>query len=252
MRISSCALVAASSELASHTPSHCFFSLFLNDRMAHAMSLILAATNGSEIVVGADSLVYEGSGEIYRTYEAPKLRLINGRHWIIAFTGLGNVAKVVWDYFDAKSQTFNPDIRIGVMDCISEMGKVYQQHRLKMDTRAMLAGFSRNAPMIYSWSVNEPSPTGGSLPPWNAIGCGSDVALHLLRISQPLDQLNTEQLVSLVHFSVSEIAKSDVRVGKPIDIGVITPEEATLKTRESLRVFEEKSERLARVLRENL
>ena len=45
------------------------------------MSLILAVTNGNEIVIGADSLAYEGSSEIYRTYEIPKLRLAEMGSW---------------------------------------------------------------------------------------------------------------------------------------------------------------------------
>ena len=95
------------------------------------MSLILAVTNGNEIVIGADSLAYEGSSEIYRAYEIPKLRLVNNGSWVVAFTGMGQAARTVWDYLDAKGQTFNSDIRVGVLECIKCMGEIL--HRIPFE-----------------------------------------------------------------------------------------------------------------------
>lgn len=69
------------------------------------MTLILAATNGQEIIVGADTLVYEGAGigeNAYRTYNVPKLRTVNDNRWIVAFSHLGQAAANLWDYLEAK------------------------------------------------------------------------------------------------------------------------------------------------------
>jgi 20S proteasome alpha/beta subunit len=216
------------------------------------MTLILAATNRREIVVGADTLVYEGSREIYRTYQTPKLRRV-AEHWVVGFTGLGNVAKIVWDFVEASGNTFNPDIRIGVMECIRVMGEAYNEYRLNQDAKALLAGFSGNKPMIYTWEVARPSPSGGNLPPWGAIGCGSDLALYFARNCEPLDRLTAQQLTALVYFSISEVAKSDLRVAKPIDIAVVRPEGIEIKEREFLsRTLEGPSERLAGLVAQNI
>lgn len=211
------------------------------------MTLILAVTNSKEIVVGADSLVYEGSGEVYRTYSTPKLRTINAGRWIIGFSGLANTASMVWDYLEAIKQTFNPDIRIGAFECVKRMGEFYRDNRLNLrDCRALLAGFSESRPKIYSWSVEHPNPDGGDMRPWGAIGCGGDLALHFARNCQPLEDLSTEQLSALAHFSIAEIAKSDNRVEKPIDLGIVTPETAHIEDRDSVNQrFERKSEILS-------
>lgn len=208
------------------------------------MTLVLAVTNSKEIVIGADSLVYEGSGELYRTFTTSKLRTINAGRWIIGFSGLANAASMVWDCFDATGQIFNPDIRIGVFECIKRMGEFYRDNRLNLkDCRALLVGFSESRPQIYSWSIEHINPDGGDMRPWGAIGCGNDLALHFARSCQPLDELSREQLSALAYFSIAEIAKSDNRVGKPIDLGIVSPQEARLEDRDSVsRRFEGASE----------
>jgi 20S proteasome alpha/beta subunit len=216
------------------------------------MTLILGATNGRQIIVGADTLVYEGSGEVYRTYQTPKLRVVNGGKWIIGFTGLAGVAHIVWDYLEAKGQTFDPDIRIGALQCIDEMGKIYTQHHLEPNARAMLAGFLGDRPHIYTWNLAKPIPSGGELPPWGAIGCGSDVALHYVRNCHPMENLDVENLSALVYFSISEIANSDIRVGKPIDIGVVRKDGAAIEPRESILRLEPMSERLSSLIRKEI
>jgi hypothetical protein len=160
---------------------------------------------------------------------------------------------MVWDYFDAISQTFNQDIRIGVFECMKQMGEFYRDQRLDLkECRVLLAGFSGDQPKIYSWHIEKIDPDGGDARPWGAIGCGCDVALHFPRNCQPLGELNQEQLSALVYFSISEIAKSDLRVGKPIDLGVVRPSSAAICKRDSLGMYEEKSERLSRIIRDNL
>jgi len=217
------------------------------------MTLVLAVTNIKEIVVGADSLVFSGSEEVYHTHEATKLRLFNEGRWIIGFAGLGDVAANVLDYIEAKGRTFDPDIRTGMFDCTKYMGEIYQEFRLDAKARVLLAGYTGQKPRIYRWNLAQPNPEGGEIPPWQAIGAGADLALHFARNCQPLETLNTEQLISLVYFSVAEIAKSDPRVRKPIDIGVVTPQGARIEVRDSVQQrFEEKSERMARLIRESL
>jgi 20S proteasome alpha/beta subunit len=216
------------------------------------MTLLLSVTNTKEIVVGADSLVFSGSEEVYHTHETTKLRLFNEAHWIIGFAGLGDVAANVLDYIDAKGQAFNPDIRIGMLECTSYMGEIYKEFRLNTKARVLLAGYTGQKPRIYRWNLAEPNPEGGEIPPWQAIGAGADLALHFARNCQPLETLNTEQLISLVYFSVAEIAESDPRVRKPIDIGIVRPDGAEILSRNSLSTHEEKSRQLARLIRENL
>lgn len=218
------------------------------------MTLVVAATNGREIVVGADTRVYEGDATVYRTYEVPKLRLINHGRWIMAFSGLGSQARAVWEYMEAEAPTFNPDIRVGIMECIGRMGEVYQKYPFPPGANVLLAGFANEQPRIYQWDMAEPSPRGGESPPWGAIGIGDGVALHFVRNCEPLYTLDLEQLNSLVYFSISEVAKSggDPRVGKPIDIGVVRSTGAEIRRRGSLQHLEEKSVRLARLTRENL
>ncbi len=216
------------------------------------MTLIVAVTNGREIVVGADTLVYEGSGEVYRTYETPKLRVVNGGRWIIGFTGLGQVAKIVWDYMEAKGQTFSTDIRVGVLECVKCIGEIYKEYRLDPNATTLLAGFCGSQPHIYSWGIGQPAPRGGDIPPWEAIGCGCDVALHYVRNCRPMEDFDIEKLSALVHFSISEIANSDVRVGKPIDIGVVKEDGALIEPRESIRQFELISDRLSALIRNEI
>jgi hypothetical protein len=71
--------------------------------------------------------------------------------------------------------------------------------------------------------------------PWGAIGCGSDLALHFARNCQPLEELSRDQLSALAYFSVAEIARSDNRVEKPIDLGIVTPEAAHIEDRDSVK-----------------
>ena len=216
------------------------------------MTLVVAATNGREIAAGADTRVYEGDESVYRTYDVPKLHVVNQGRWVIAFSGLGSQAKAVWEYLEATAPTFNPDIRIGVMECIERMGDVYQRCRLPHGAKVLLAGFSNEQPRIYQWDMAEPSPQGGESPAWGAIGVGVGVALHFVRNCEPLHALNLEQLSSLVYFSISEVANSDLRVARPIDVGVIRSTGAEIRSRDSLQHLEEKSVRLARLTRENL
>jgi 20S proteasome alpha/beta subunit len=89
-------------------------------------------------------------------------------------------------------------------------------------------------------------------PAWEAIGCGSDVALHYVRSCRPIVDFDTEKLSALVYFSISEIAKSDVRVGKPIDIAVVNEGGATIKQRESIQHLEPVSEHLGSVIRNEI
>jgi len=160
---------------------------------------------------------------------------------------LANAASIVWDYFEATNQTFNPDIRIGVFECMKRMGEFYRDNRLNLrDCRALLAGFSESRPKIYSWSIEHLNPDGGDMRPWGAIGCGNDFALHFARNCQPLEELSREQLSALAYFSVAEIAKSDNRVEKPIDLGIVTPEKAHIEDRDSVNQrFERVSENLS-------
>ena len=160
---------------------------------------------------------------------------------------------MVWDYFDAEKRTVNPDIRIGVFECMKQMGEFYRDNRLTLkDSRALLAGFSGDQHKIYNWSVEHLTPDGGDMRPWSAIGCGADVALHFSRNCQPLEDLNSRQLSILVYFSISEITKSDLRVGKPIDIAIVTPEGAKACDRDSLLPLEGISEQLGRSIREQI
>jgi len=136
------------------------------------MTLLLAATNGKDIVVGADSFVYEGNGSAgtYRSYTAPKLRLINNGQWIVAFTRLGSAARNVWEYIEARGCTFNADIKIGVMECVECMGNALTKFGLEIDANVLLVGFSGPEPRIYNWNMAKPTVEGGSFPPWHALG----------------------------------------------------------------------------------
>src|SRR5207245_9308970 len=101
------------------------------------ISLILAVTNGREIVVGADSLAYEGDQTLYRTYPVPKLRIVNGCHWIMAFSGLGQAAWNVWESVEATGLILNSDIRIGAMECIDQMGQAYTRYRVPLGAKVI-------------------------------------------------------------------------------------------------------------------
>ena len=101
------------------------------------ISLILAVTNGREIVVGADSLAYEGDQTLYRTYPVPKLRIVNGCHWIMAFSGLGQAAWNVWESVEATGLILNSDIRIGAMECIDQMGQAYTRYRVPLGAKVL-------------------------------------------------------------------------------------------------------------------
>jgi hypothetical protein len=221
------------------------------------MTLVVAATNGKAIVVGADSHVYEGSDDsglgTYRSYERPKLRTVNGNRWIIGFSGLGDVAATVLDHVEATmTDEFSFDIRVGVLDLTRRMGEAYRQFRLPGNADILLAGFSGEQPRIYRWKIQSPNPTGGDAPPWGGIGCGVDVALHFVRSCEPLVELNAEQLAALVYFSISEVASSDLRVKKPIDIAVNTPKGAQIWSRDSVLPLEELSGRLTKLIRERI
>ena len=135
------------------------------------------------------------------------------------------------------------------LNALNAWGRFYTEYRLNPDAKALLAGFCGRQPHIYSWGVAQPSPKGGDIPPWEAIGCGSDVALHYVRGCGPLVDFDIEKLSVLVYFSISEIAKSDVRVGKPIDIAVINQGGATIKHRDSIQHLEPVSEHLGTVIR---
>jgi 20S proteasome alpha/beta subunit len=132
------------------------------------------------------------------------------------------------------------------------MGEIYTEHRLDTDATALLAGFWGREPHIYSWRIAQPSPRGGNIPPWEAIGCGSEVALHYVRNCRPIEDFNVEKLSALVYFSISEIANSDVRVGKPIDIGVVKEDGALIEPRESIRQLELISDRLSALIRNEI
>jgi hypothetical protein len=220
------------------------------------MTLILAATNGKEIVVGADSLVHERAliGEnAYRGYTAQKLRVINNGRWIVAFTGLGGAATNLFEYLEATDQTFDPNTRIGIMECTRRIGEVVSEFRLTVTATALLAGFSGPEPMIYSWSVTGPDPDGGSSPKSRGIGSGSGLGVFVLDMCQPFEGLSTEQLISAVYFGISEVMRAgEPRIRKPIDIGIVRPDGAEILDRASLVSYEEKSAHLVRLFRENL
>jgi hypothetical protein len=226
------------------------------DYILQDMTLILAATNGKEIVVGADSHVYEGDGtggNAYRSYSIPKLRIVNDGRWIIAFSNLGGVAASIWDYLEGKGNSFNPDIKIGAMECAELMRKLINDFNLRADANALLAVFSGTEPRMYRWFIPQPDIRGGSVPPYCGLGCGENIGLYILDMCRPFDDFDTKQLISSVYFGISEVVRmGERRVGKPIDIGIVRPDAAEIMNRDLLPPYEEKSARLAQLLRENV
>jgi 20S proteasome alpha/beta subunit len=195
------------------------------------MTLIVAATNGKSIVVGADSFVYEGDGTIYRAMTVgPKIRKYG--QWVIGISGRGSAANVL-DYLEAEGKSTKPDIHIAVMELVSHMGEVYTERRIEMGSSVLLAGFHNDQPYLATWTVNNPSDI-RSNPHWQAIGCGLNIALHFVARANAVE-LSEEQLQTLVYFSIAEVAAYDQRVGKPIDLAVITEDSARILDREEVR-----------------
>lgn len=205
------------------------------------MSLIVAAHNGKTIVVAADTYMYEGTGKIYRTGNEVKLRTVNEGRWVVAYSGK-TTPKLVWDYIDAARVTFDQDIRIGIFAVRAKFGEIFKEFRMEPDSQMLLVGFSGDVPYIYKWTIGQSSLTGGDTPPWAAIGCGVDVALHFIWNNQPLEELSADELKRITYFSVAEIARSDNRVGKPIDLAVCEQGKARILRREDFLDLDAKAE----------
>lgn len=216
------------------------------------MSLIVGVTNGREIVVGADSKVYEGDEGNCRTYTDTKVRLLNQGKWVTAFTGLGATAKAVWNYLEASGETYDADIKIGALQFVEKFKGIYQKFGLDLRVNVLLAGFSGATPFLYRAVMVKPELQGGDNPPWCAIGCGVDVALHFVTRAQPLDEMNTQELMGLTYFSIAEIAGRDFRVGKPIDIFRVTREGVSRESREFAKRFDSIEEGFERDLRRRI
>src|SRR3989442_504808 len=67
----------------------------------------------------------------------PKLRIVNGCHWIMAFSGLGQAAWNVWESVEATGLILNSDIRIGAMECIDQMGQAYTRYRVPLGAKVL-------------------------------------------------------------------------------------------------------------------
>jgi 20S proteasome alpha/beta subunit len=205
------------------------------------MSLIVAATNGKIIAVAADTLAFDGDQNLYRAYHERKIRVVDGR-WVAGVTG-DTIPAVAWDYFEANHQSFNPDIRIGMLECTAAMGEVYKKFRLTDKSSNLLAGFSSSGPHIYDWRMSDPAPQNAT--DFTAIGCGIHVARHFMQRCQPMSKLTDDQLVALVYFSVSEVAAYEIRVRKPIDVAIVSPSGAEILEAGKLEVYEAVSKRFA-------
>lgn len=229
---------------------------FSGEEGLHGMTLILGATNGREIAVGADSFVYEGDGiggNAYRSYSTPKLRLVNGGRWVIGFTRLGGVARNIWDYIEARRQVFDPDIRIGVFECSQFVGNMVQDFHLQADATELVAGFSGTEPRIYTWNITQPNIEGGAVPTYAGIGIGVNIGLYILDACRPFDDFDAQQLTTAVYFGIEEVIRmGEPRVGRPIDVAVISRDGASIQQRESLRPFELRSENLSGLIRKEI
>jgi hypothetical protein len=192
------------------------------------------------IVVAADSLCLtygNGLGDLEQySYRCDKLKTIAGTEWVLASGGFsvdGFHSELEAEVGRGKRAPFDPDIRIGGPAYLKALGD-----KIRFAAKGIPKNKTPFHPIILAGfdSVGKPIVLAGSLP---RCGYGVAPAIYPLGAQEPTAFwiMNTlggscsslEEFKRLAYFTIWQISKLDVRVGKvesgfPISLCVMSPD----------------------------
>ena len=211
------------------------------------MSLAVALVGRSEIVVASDTLQILGDeGGYYRT-ECKKIRRVNQGRWALAVAGT-NVGNDLLDRMEDDKYQFKDSFRLASYDFADHMKQLYIQGGYTGASFLLMCGVECGRPLMAEWSF--PWQNGLAFPVAVAtVGAKMHGALHYAHAYHS-PQMDTQQLILLAYFCVSQAARQDIRVGKPIDIAVVREGDVECFSGKSLADVEKRCDTIEGQLRE--
>jgi len=189
------------------------------------MTLILALVGRDNAVLAADAKQRKGDGDGFYASAVEKLKIVNGGNWILG-VALAQIGLDLAGYVEENSESFNANIHLGIHSYVKRMRELYREHGHSAPTSLLVAGCGKDDVAVYGFNL-EGGDDGtvvseGATKVLNqsAMGAAHHGAMYL---SHALHRMDTSlvQRISIAHFSVSEACKQDVRVGPPVEIGLV-------------------------------
>lgn len=209
------------------------------------MTLIVALFNEQEIVIAADTMIYDTSR--HKLLEPFHKIMPVGRH-VFAASGTTTLFDIM-TLLNAEGKHPNFDIDIAAGEYYKWTNEVFQARRYseKQGGDALLAGFGKDGARVYSWHL--PSQNGLVSNPGRIFLGARENTATFFPIFLHRDSALLGERIQLAHFCIALAGRSDPRVGDPhngypIDISVLTKEGLKAYTQEELKPYIDRGEKL--------
>jgi hypothetical protein len=219
------------------------------------MSLVIALKGSDAVVVAADTLGVREDPDGICKFKCSKLRRVHKRKWVIAATGSDGVFDLI-EALNRRNFDFGQDPFMGIPRYARELWTEYRRRRCSGVMDFLLAGTDSSFPFIQRWSFDAPEHErsirliGPSMcdADHEAIGvCGHGGLYFAAEYHR--EDMNTNQMVSLAHFSISQVAKNELLVGEPVEIAIVDRNVAVCLSDAKIPGLRARSESIAAWLR---
>ena len=190
------------------------------------MTLVVALRGPDHIVVAADRLAHiRDDAGMYR-HKCAKLRTINKGRWVVGMSG-AEAGLGLLDVLEARPpQSFEGHPEESMHVYVDAMWREYEKRHFDEDMFFVVAGVQGECPFMCEWAFREPA--GLPRSPWGpttiyadrcALGACRHGALYFTSEHHNAE-MTVGQRVALAHFAISEAAKHDDRVERPVDVAI--------------------------------
>jgi 20S proteasome alpha/beta subunit len=217
-----------------------------DEKKLSPMTLVVALFNENEIVLAADTMIYD-----YASHKSlkPIHKIMQVGNHLFASSGTGagyDIAR----HLDALGFSPNADIDVASQEYFHETNVKYRDRKYgaEQTSSVLFAGFGKKGPQVFYWPL--PSHTALTANPqgYVSIGVKENASLSFPRLYH-YDSMTTEQRVRLAHFTITKAGESDPRVGNPregypVDIAVLNRDGVRMYTEADLKPFVASSQRI--------
>ena len=208
-----------------------------------SMTFVIALFNSHEIVVAADTLIYDTT---HHKATKPYHKIMSIGPHLFAASGT-SAAFDIRDYMDGLGFTCTGDISVDALNYYRKMNEVYQENRYGKDqtSSVLLAGFHEGQSQVYSWNLPSHVAPASNRTGYAFIGARENTATFF-PIFLHRDDMKTGDRIQLAHFCATRVGESDPRVGDPrqgfpVDVAVLQNGGMKLYTEAELKPFVDKN-----------
>jgi 20S proteasome alpha/beta subunit len=203
------------------------------------VTFVVALPGKDCVVVGADTYAFAGDEHGYVGYECSKIKAFSNR-WIVGTAETNTGSTLLSRLEDAD---FHGSYWSVLDGCRTKTREMYERHRYIQPTSFLFCGLHDGIPRISRWDLpKDPGGRTASEHVAEAIGItgyGMQLANAYLR-----RDMSKEQLKLLAQFCVMSMARQDLRVRGPVELGVVSKDGARICESTDVTRYAEEANRI--------